>query len=304
MLLATASLAAPPPKVNLGTWYTTGPLAAKDFNDSLFPEKGIDLKAKGPAGESLWVSHTEWRDGEAHDLPGGAQVATYLFRTVTVEKPAQVSAGLGSDDGLEVWLNGKKLLSQNVARGLSPNSDTVPLELKQGENELLLKIYNQGGGYGFFFALGAAESNPVARSAKDFPALRHLPSTRAAIEDQIATYSGKYARGQEFLGRLAEVEKGVLEAEAALERGDQGAQQRVAALAEKFAVLEREALLANPLLDFEKLLLVKRGAGNLGLPQNWQANCSLGMKGYDNEIAVLSPVGPQGKLTTFLKPKE
>ena len=304
VLGATATWAALPPKVSLGTWHTTGPLAAKEFNESLFPEKGIDLKAKGSTGELLWQAHPEWRDAEEQGLPGEAQVATYLFRTITAEKAVPVSAELGSDDGLEVWLNGKKLLSQNVARGVSANSDTVPLELKQGENQLLLKIYNQGGGHGFYFALGPIETNLAARSAKDYPTLRALPSTRAAIEDRIATYPGKYARGKEFLGRLAEVEKGVLEAEAALGGGDQEAGQRIAALAEKFAVLQREALLANPLLDFDKLLLVKRGAGSLGLPQNWQANCSVGMKGYDNEIAVLSPVGPQGKLTTFLKPKE
>ncbi len=69
-----------------------------------------------------------------------------------------------------------------------------------------------------------------------------------------------------------------------------------------FLTLQREAMLANPLMNFEKLLLIKRGAGNLGLPQNWQANCGAGRYGYDNQIAVLSPVSPQGNLTTLLKP--
>jgi formylglycine-generating enzyme required for sulfatase activity len=66
--------------------------------------------------------------------------------------------------------------------------------------------------------------------------------------------------------------------------------------------LKSELLLANPLLDFDRLLLVKRGEGNMGLPQNWQGNCALSSKGYDNEIAVLSPVRPGGKMTTFYKP--
>ncbi|MCY3020103.1 MAG: SUMF1/EgtB/PvdO family nonheme iron enzyme, partial [Planctomycetota bacterium] len=54
--------------------------------------------------------------------------------------------------------------------------------------------------------------------------------------------------------------------------------------------------------DFDKLLVVKRNPKQLGLPQNWQGNCALARNGYDNQIAVLSPVGPQGKLTTLLKP--
>ena len=76
----------------------------------------------------------------------------------------------------------------------------------------------------------------------------------------------------------------------------------MATLVESFRRLRQEALLANPLVDFDRLLLVKRGQARLGLPQNWQGNCALPKVGYDNEIAVLSPVRPDGKLTTLYKP--
>ncbi|MFH1918761.1 MAG: SUMF1/EgtB/PvdO family nonheme iron enzyme, partial [Planctomycetota bacterium] len=73
---------------------------------------------------------------------------------------------------------------------------------------------------------------------------------------------------------------------------------------EALAVLRREALLANPLLDFDKLLLVKRSAGSphLGLPRNWESNSSLPKTGYDDEIAVLEPAGPDGRLTSLFTP--
>jgi formylglycine-generating enzyme required for sulfatase activity len=303
-LAAGTASAAPPPQVKLGVWHTTGPLKAQAFSDALFPEKGVDLSTKGPAGEPLWTPRPQWRDGQPQDLPAGdGRVSTYLFRTITTDKAAQASAGLGSDDGLEVWLNGKKLLSKDVGRGVEPNSDAVILDLQQGANQLLLKIHNQSGNHGFFFAMAPSQTNLAPLSAKEFPALRGMPGTREAIEDLSATYGGKYAKGQEFLGRLTELEKGIRQAEAALAGGDQGAKQRIAEMAGKFTALQREALLANPLLAFDKLLLVKRGAGNLGLPQNWQANCSIGRTGYDNQIAMLSPIGPQGKLTTLMKPK-
>jgi hypothetical protein len=41
------------------------------------------------------------------------------------------------------------------------------------------------------------------------------------------------------------------------------------------------------LLDFEQILLVKRGEGNLGLPQNWQGNSSLD-RHIASEIAKLA----------------
>ena len=48
------------PQAKLGPWYTTGPLKAQAFGDVFFPEKGVDLTAKDPAGQPLWTAHPEW----------------------------------------------------------------------------------------------------------------------------------------------------------------------------------------------------------------------------------------------------
>ena len=287
--------------VKLGPWYTTGPLKAQAFGDVFFPEKGVDLAAKSPAGEALWSARPQWTDGQPQTLPADGRVSTYLFRTLTTDKPAQASVSLGSDDGLEVWLNAKKLLSQDVARGVTADSAMVILDLQPGENKLLLKIHNQTGNHGFYFALGASQSHLAPASAKDFPVLRGVPSTRDALEDMIATHGANFPKGKDFLNRLSELEKSLKDAETALAGGDPGAKQRIQEIANTFATLQRDALLANPLIDFDKLLLIKRAAGNLELPQNWQSNAAVG-KQCDNEIAVLSPVSPQGNLTTLLKP--
>jgi hypothetical protein len=190
LAVSTAS-AAPPPRVTLGVWHTTGPLKAQAFGDALFPEKGVDLSAKSPAGQPLWTPRPQWSDGQVQGLPAGDRMATYLFRTLTTEKAGRASAGLGSHDGLEVWLNGKKLLSHDRAGGVVPNSDSVVLDLKQGENQLLLKIYNQSGSSGFYFELGTTQTRIARLGATEFPALRGMTSTREAIEDLIATYGGK-----------------------------------------------------------------------------------------------------------------
>ncbi|MCF7674001.1 MAG: SUMF1/EgtB/PvdO family nonheme iron enzyme [Akkermansiaceae bacterium] len=301
-LIAGDGLMAATPQVKFGPWYTTGPLPAQAFNEALFPEQGVDLAAKNAAGKALWTPQPQWTDGRAQELPAAGRASTYLFRTLTTAKPAQVSVNLGSDDGLEVWLNGKKRLSQDVARGVSADSATVILDLQPGSNLLLLKIYNQSGNHGFSFTLGACQTRLAPASAKEFPALRGMPGTREAIEDLLASHGDKYAQGKGFLDHLNELERALNQAETALAGGDQGASARIAEVAAKFTKLQREAMLANPLLDFEKLLLIKRGAGSLGLPQNWQANCGVGSTGYDNEIAVLSPVSPDGNLTTLMKP--
>ncbi len=71
------------------------------------------------------------------------------------------------------------------------------------------------------------------------------------------------------------------------------------------ARLETRVVLANPLLDFDKLLVVRRSASSpaLGLPQNWQSNCVLPTSGFDNEIAIFEPLKPGGQLKPLYRPK-
>ncbi len=61
----------------------------------------------------------------------------------------------------------------------------------------------------------------------------------------------------------------------------------------------------NPLLDFDQLLLVRRGKGSpaLGLPQNWQSNCALPVTGFDDQIAVLTLRESTGSLATLYRPE-
>jgi formylglycine-generating enzyme required for sulfatase activity len=132
----------------------------------------------------------------------------------------------------------------------------------------------------------------------------NIKALQRAIEDLVATFGDRYGHGREFLKQAADYEKQATAIEASVRAGDAKAAQGSAALATKIEALRREALMANPLLDFDKLLLVRRRDNQMGLPQNWQGNCSLPQRGYDNQIAVLSPVRPGGKIRTLLQPKE
>ena len=122
---------------------------------------------------------------------------------------------------------------------------------------------------------------------------------RRAIADMTGTFPGRYTRGEQRLRRLGELEKRLPETLAGVAKGDAAAVRA----GEEILAFQAEALLANPLLDFEKLLLVRRrGDPTQSLPANWQGNCVLKRNGFDNEIAVLSPVRPEGKLTTVYQP--
>lgn len=111
-------------------------------------------------------------------------------------------------------------------------------------------------------------------------------SLREAIVDLTKTFGDRYPDGAKFLQRLDAL-------------GPQPAP-------EALATLRREALLANPLLNIDKLLLIRRDAKspNLGLPQNWVGNCSLPRSGYQDSIAVLANPRAGGIPTTVFKPEK
>lgn len=155
----------------------------------------------------------------------------------------------------------------------------------------------------------AASTGKAARPAPAAPVPDPDPvydpvAIRLAIEDLTARFPAQYRQGPAYLSRLAALEMRLqsLPDQAPQRTPDQQAQWKQ--VQQELALLQREALLANPLLDFEKLLLVKRHVKGpvLGLPRNWQSNSSLPKKGYDDEIALLSWRGDK-PLETVFKPQ-
>ncbi|MBP88053.1 MAG: hypothetical protein CMJ64_15235 [Planctomycetaceae bacterium] len=138
-----------------------------------------------------------------------------------------------------------------------------------------------------------------ARNAEFRKTLMHqIASLRLAITDLIETHGQAYQTGPDYLARLSAVE--VLAKQAASEQHP----ELFAEAHAKLGVLRREALLANPLLDFDQLAVVKRRANPFvpDLPMNWANNSSIAANESDNEIAILSPVGSGCELTTLFKP--
>lgn len=153
----------------------------------------------------------------------------------------------------------------------------------QGANPLLVKDYPACPWQGERVA--CPNWNPDPPNNRTPYGFKDAPpqSLRLAITDLMTTYGTRYPRGKEFLDKLAALEPTLTTPEGQ----------------KAYAALKTEALMANPLLDFDKLLLVRR-KGDSALPANWQGNSSLG-KTFDNEIAVLSPL-LDGQLKTLYRP--
>jgi len=85
----------------------------------------------------------------------------YAYACVEREEEAELTMGLGSDDGVRVWLNGEMVHDNICARGVRADQDKVPVKLKKGVNHLLAKVENGGGGFGLqvrFLDFSSAEA--------------------------------------------------------------------------------------------------------------------------------------------------
>lgn len=128
------------------------------------PEKSaaaIDLTAKydGKGGKKIGWEATQAKPGPAGalavdlvklaaELKASSDHVIYYF-AATLDSAADQPATLlvGSDDGIQIWLNGKKVHDHKATRALVPGEDKVKVDLKSGKNVLLLKL-DQGDGAG------------------------------------------------------------------------------------------------------------------------------------------------------------
>jgi len=179
--LAASSVTAPV----LGDWHYIGPFdnsRGEGFDAVYPPEKQIALDAsyEGKGDRSVrWKRGDYFSDGRVNDLKpffdDKQNVVAYLYRTILCPADVERVASFGSDDTITVWVNGMKVLAKNVARGAAPDQDRVTLKLRQGQNDLLLKICQGGGDWAFCFAMDSTvppsiEAALLRRLIVDFPA--------------------------------------------------------------------------------------------------------------------------------------
>ena len=142
----------------LGDWRVVGPFSsqtgAEAFGTEFEPEQklaeGLDLTTTYRGGAFRWTPRRDFVDGKVHLLNGEIS-ATYLARSIHAPTPRRMTLSLGSDDGIKVWVNGRLVFEKDVQRGVAPDQEHLTVELERGENHLLMKIVNYGGGYGFYF---------------------------------------------------------------------------------------------------------------------------------------------------------
>jgi len=152
-------------------WHVLGPFPNVDgagFEKVYPPETGIDLSR--PVTMPDGRTHGVWK--LAANNPAGFvdllrafrpnnRVCAYavIYVKSSAEREALLSAG--SDDGIKAWVNGQLVVSHDLTRGAAPGQEEAVVTLRAGFNEVLLKITQGDGGWGFYFDLLTLDRKPM-----------------------------------------------------------------------------------------------------------------------------------------------
>jgi hypothetical protein len=109
---------------------------------------------------------------------------SYAWTEFNVSEKQTAFLGIGSDEGVKVWLNGKRVHEHWICRGVRVDDDLVPVELQAGKNQLLLKVQNSFAPSGFACRV---LSNEQAQSQKQFRANIETPGSNTLTDAEIKT---------------------------------------------------------------------------------------------------------------------
>lgn len=129
-------------------WVGAGPYEEKDKDAhalfaTVFPPELPD--APGVKWTRVTKGLGTWEVNLLEALGSGDRVVGYLRTRVWSPTAREARLEMGSDDGIKVWLNREVVHANDCERGLAPRQDIAKVTLKEGWNELLLKVTNQGG---------------------------------------------------------------------------------------------------------------------------------------------------------------
>jgi len=152
-------------------WSLVGPFPfggpGKGLGDVNVGEPNIDLGATYKVGDAelTWQRKDMSNPAGVCDLTQAYGMPTnqvaYAYTKITVPEAIDVVVRMGSDDGIKLWVNGEVVHDHDVDRPCKIDEDSAAAKLKAGENTLLVKISQGGGGWNFRLRFTTSEGRAL-----------------------------------------------------------------------------------------------------------------------------------------------
>ena len=126
-------------------------LTEKGGENKIMPVNGMQISSSSvPRGKVSWKMATAQSDGKLDlrkYLQPNQNNISYAGVTIRCDQRTPALLKLGSNDMIAVWLNGERIYVFPDPRASGPDADKVAVTLKKGDNLLLAKVQNVGGGW-------------------------------------------------------------------------------------------------------------------------------------------------------------
>ena len=142
------------PAVGLDTDY----LAEHGGEGKITPIEGM-THTKKDGSKVAWSKHVSPVDKVIFRkaITKQPNVVGYAFTTITSTNDNDYLMSLGSDEGVCVWVNGDQVHYNLIRRSIRAHDDLIPIALRKGENQILVKVEQGSGGWGFIMKLHSAD---------------------------------------------------------------------------------------------------------------------------------------------------
>ena len=97
----------------------------------------------------------------------GGCCCVYCAQQMYSEREETVQCHIGSTTPYKLWLNGEQIYTQNNSNGYSPYTDVFTMDLKGGENRIVLKLLRYSEGQKFTMVMREAPYELAGRIKTD-----------------------------------------------------------------------------------------------------------------------------------------
>ncbi len=152
-------------ELRASVWRSLGPVRANSRDEALaleFEAQREHLEGRAYSesyrGGLRWLERPEWVDRVPHRVDGDNHV-WLAERRIHCAEPRKLELFVGADDALRLWLNGELVAQSEDHTTLTSEPLRVEVDLRAGENRLLLRCANFSGAGGLLFDMGTQTSD-------------------------------------------------------------------------------------------------------------------------------------------------
>ena len=149
-------------------WLVLGPFdnaGGIGYNTAYIPENATQIDTTKKY-ESI-VAQIHWEKSEDDTLNGYISLGddvdwgvAYAFATVISPDAREAQFRFDSDDQAKVWLNGEQIFKHTKAFSAEIDKYIIPVTLKPGKNNILVKVCEETQGWGFYLRITDTDGKP------------------------------------------------------------------------------------------------------------------------------------------------